>query len=532
MSVDTTLRDILIVGAGPAGVSAALQLKGRDVLMLDVGFCPPAVPTEFTGELSQLRAENNDLFSHLIGEHFQSLSNLKAGAKGNLKLKAPYMDYIVRGVEELTPIVSDNFHGQISLSRGGLANAWGAGVFRFTDQELADFPFNYAELTPYYDTLTKHIGVSGENDDLQPWFLHDEGLQPPIKLGILAETILSRYHRHRQFFSQNRMYIGRSRLAVLTRELGGRTPYRYGNLEFFKPEISAIYTPAFSVEQLVANGHLDYRSGWLVESYIEKDNHVEVTARNIETNTLKLFFARRVLLAAGALNTSRIVLRSHNDHITQLPILDNPLTAFPLFNLGMLGTGPDSCNSSLSQLNFIFEGSPEVGLVQASFYGVNGPLRADVLMRLPLPVSLARDFFKHMSSCFGLAMCFYPGSWSPNNFVQLKEDNTLMVSFAQAACGAVERKIMRLMRRIGYFSHPLLIFPSMMGSGLHYAASLPMRRNPKSAYECTSEGKLSDSNSVYVVDGACFSTLPAKNLTFTIMANSMRIANLVQDGLA
>ena len=43
-------------------------------------------------------------------------------------------------------------------------------------------------------------------------------------------------------------------------------------------------------------------------------------------------------------------------------------------------------------------------------------------------------------------------------------------------------------------------------------------------YQTSVEGRLFGSKRVYVVDGACFTALPAKNLTFTIMANAMRIA--------
>jgi choline dehydrogenase-like flavoprotein len=43
-------------------------------------------------------------------------------------------------------------------------------------------------------------------------------------------------------------------------------------------------------------------------------------------------------------------------------------------------------------------------------------------------------------------------------------------------------------------------------------------------YETDAQGRLFGYQRVYVVDGACFSGLPAKNLTFTIMANAMRIA--------
>jgi choline dehydrogenase-like flavoprotein len=62
-----------------------------------------------------------------------------------------------------------------------------------------------------------------------------------------------------------------------------------------------------------------------------------------------------------------------------------------------------------------------------------------------------------------------------------------------------------------------------MGSSIHYAGTLPMKKDP-GRYETDVDGRLSGTKHVYVADGACFSALPAKNLTLTIMANAMRIA--------
>jgi len=52
-----------------------------------------------------------------------------------------------------------------------------------------------------------------------------------------------------------------------------------------------------------------------------------------------------------------------------------------------------------------------------------------------------------------------------------------------------------------------------------------MKAEPGSKYVTSVNGLLSGTKHVYVVDGANFTSLPSKNHTFTIMANSMRIAH-------
>jgi choline dehydrogenase-like flavoprotein len=86
----------------------------------------------------------------------------------------------------------------------------------------------------------------------------------------------------------------------------------------------------------------------------------------------------------------------------------------------------------------------------------------------------------------------------------------------------MERRIIKLLRKIGYLSHPSLIQRPGMGQGLHYAGTLPMRASPQ-GYQTDADGLLYGTRTVHIVDGSCFSRLPAKNLTFTIMANALRI---------
>ena len=492
--------------------------------MLDVGVCSPTIPESFSGSYSETFPGNEKLFEHIIGNNFQSLYNITAKHKRNLKLKAPYTSYIADKVEALTPVIARNFHGNLSLARGGLANAWGAGAYRFTDQDLADFPINYNDLEDYYDKLTAHIGISGQNDDLTPWFHQDNGLQPPIRVGRLAQTLLDRYQAKRNYFNTQGLFIGKGRLAVLTRKHNGRTPYTYDGMEFFRSDSSGVYTPIHTLNALEKEETIRYKGGILVKSFKRESDHVLVEGVEVESHRTKSWRCRKLLLGAGAINSARLVLYSNNDSQSRLSLLDNPLSGFPLFNLSMLGTSRDTYNASVAQLNFIYQNIPSIGTMQVSFYGANGPLRADILGELPLPRPAARQFLKYCQNSFGITMCFYPGVRRAESYVRLRDGNTLEIAMEQKQTGKMERQLMGMMRKIGYYSHPSLATQPLMGSGLHFAGTLPMMENPKD-YECDPMGKLSGGDGVYVIDGSSLSALPAKNHTLTIMANAMRIAN-------
>jgi len=517
------LFDNIVVGSGPAGSAAALTLKNKNTLILDVGFSAPEVPDFFCGDVYELIRNYGDLFPQLVGDNFEGMYNLFSEKKISLKLKSPYMSFILRRWKELSPVKSSNFEGMISLSRGGLANAWGAGVYRFTDRDLYDFPIDSSELTPYYDALTSHIGISGTNDDLVPFFLKEKKLLESINLSKIAQEFLNLYEKNRNFFNANNLFVGRSRIAVLTSPYNGREKYPYDHMEFFKPNIQAIYTPAFTMNKLIEDQAVTYFNNTLVKRFEEKKGYVQVYGKNIETGQDVVFKGKRLFIGAGTQNTSRIVLASNNDKSTRLPILDNPMTCFPLLRPGKIGHMTDENDASIVQLNMIYDDVHRHSPVQMSFFGTNGPLRTDVLFDLPLPVTSSIKLLKYLSAATALVMMFYPGKRYSHNYLKLGGNGELIVNYERDKPDNLAEKLIPLFRKIGYFSSTFLVKHFSMGTGLHYAGSLPMKKIPE-RYECNHDGLLHGTNDIYIIDGACFTSLPSKNLTFTIMANAMRIA--------
>jgi len=94
---------------------------------------------------------------------------------------------------------------------------------------------------------------------------------------------------------------------------------------------------------------------------------------------------------------------------------------------------------------------------------------------------------------------------------------------------AHERVMRRWMRRLGCW--PLKSVHPGHGASVHYGSQLPMTTEDK---PLTTErsGRLRGSRNVYVADGATLAYLPAKGLTFTLMANANRIGTEVARSLA
>jgi choline dehydrogenase-like flavoprotein len=441
------------------------------------------------------------------------------------------MSYVARDWRRLTPISSDAFEGAISLAKGGLANAWGAGLYRFNDRDLSGFSITAADLRPYYDELTAHIGISGSNDELTRYFDRDDGLQPPLKLSPFFADMLARYQSRRAYFDRERIALGRPRLAVLTAPHNGRDAYAYGNFEFFRPRDPAVYTPAYTVNEMIQSRAVEYLAGKLVTHYRETESTVEVFCRDLATGAAETHRARRLMLGAGALNSARIVLESNRDYSTRLPVLDNPMACFPFFQLSRIGSALPIHDTSFAQLNLIAEDDELGEPLQASLYGTTGPLRSDVIFSLPLSISANLVWTKYLAPAMGLLMLFYPGQATSASYLRLQPTGQLEIAFAPEPPHAIESRIIRALRQLGYRTHAALIQRPGPGAGLHYAATLPMRTSP-SRYETNPAGLLHGTKSIYIVDGAALSRLPAKNLSFTTMANALRIGRAVAAELA
>jgi len=516
------LFDIIIVGSGPAGVAAARKLTGLNVMMLDVGNQPPDGFSHGTN-FYDMKKNPSDYFEQIIGTKYESLNNIDNPTLMP-KIKAPYQRYVTNVVDQSDQITSDSFDTALSYAKGGLANIWGAQLYRYNQNDLQAFPINSADLKPYYDDLTNHIGISGGLDDLSKFYGTDTNLLPTMKLNRMSMKILQNYQKKKNTINQKGVYIGFPRLGILTKPQNNRPKYNYDNTEFFWSENPAVYSPVITLQSLLDEKSLEYKSGYYVLSYSEQPTYIEVKARSLTKGSLEIFRTKKLLLAAGTLSTTRIVLRSNNDFETRLPLLENLLSYTPLVHPAFLGS-PLQTDCFYSQLNLYYEGHE--GEVMGSFYSVNGLLHADLIFDLPFAVRSNLMALRSIIPAMQVLHLWYPSTASADNWIKLQRSGELNIHFSESLSGMVEKKLIQILRKLGLYSHKKLCGFPKPGNSFHYAGTLPMTSNP-TRYQTNSDGLLYGTKSIYVIDGSILPTLSAKNLSFTIMANSSRIADHIR----
>jgi hypothetical protein len=527
--------DAIVVGSGPAGSSAATALveRGRSVLMLDVGetetrYAPLIPPASFR----ELRESDASQHRYFLGDDFEGVpvGPVRVGAQ----LTPPRLYAARSALDALAPVASDTFSAAESLAFGGLGNAWGAGVFPFDDSELKGWPIGEESLRPHYEAVAKRIGISGADDDLSRFFGQAADLMPPLDPDSNATAVLDRYAAVRGSLNGKGFFLGRPRLAVCTERLGDRGPHAYRDMEFWADTDRSVYRPRWTVEALRDSGRLRYADRHLVVRFREEESGVQVETRHVDTGERVTFHGRVLLLGAGTLGTARIVLRSLERLGERVPLLCNPYTYVPVLNLAMLGRRSRDRRHSLAQLTAVYapRGSSR-GAVQVQYYTYRSLLTFKLLKEAPLAHREALRIMRLLGPAFGILGINHDDRPTPLKYCALQETEggagRLEIQYAlgddeEARINSDERVVLRCFRRLRCV--PIRRIRPGHGSSIHYAGTFPMDGSQR-PLTCDADGRLQETRSVHLVDGSPFPYLPAKGLTFTIMANADRVGALL-----
>lgn len=528
--------DVIVVGSGASAVHAAQAVveAGRTVTMLDVGYedtvYAPLVPE---APFAELRRSDRGQHRYFLGDEFEGVP---LGILGAGPQVTPPRQYVVRQVDALTPTQSPDFAALESLALGGLGGAWGAVCFPFLEHELAQCGLPAAEMRTHYEIVARRIGISGDHNDLDPLRGRLEALQPPLEIDANAARILARYEHRKEMFHRERVYVGKPVMAMLSRALNDRQANPYYDMDFWSNAGGSVYRPQLTVRQLQGYRGFSYRRPWLMNSFMETaDGHVRVRARALDSGGTEQFEARRLILAAGALGSVRIVLRSLQQYDVPVPLTCNAHTYVPCLNYGNLGQVPRERCHSLAQLTMIYDPTGDrQHLVQGQLYSYRSLLLFRLLKELPFPQHESLRIIRELAPSMVIWVIQHEDHQSSGNhcilrrrpdgsgdYLEIASQQSAALTKSQRSC---ERAMMRAMRRLGCW--PLRAVHPEHGSSVHYASTLPSSTADK---PLTTEpsGRLRGTNAVYIADGAALAYLPAKGLTGTLMANANRVGQFV-----
>jgi len=522
--------DVIVVGSGPSAVNAAYPLveAGLTVRILDVGnrdaTYASAIPE---APFSDLRRNDPQQHRYFLGEDFEGIGFDHVGSGAQV---TPPRQYVCKDAQRLQPIESSTFHPLQSLAEGGLGAAWGAGSPSFTTADLAGFQISYADLVPHYEAVAARIGVSGACDDLLPFLGRLSAMQPPLENDSNSTSIMSRYSRQRTRINRDGFYLGHPRLAILSRPHRGRDANRYWDMDFWTDAGKSVYRPRWTIDELRGCPNFSFIGQRFVRTFEETAESVIVHALDLASGCMEQHRGRALVLAAGALGTTRIVLRSLKQFGRRVPIVCNPHTYMALVNLNGFGRASRDARHSMAQLCIVYApDGPTRPFTIGHFYSYRSLFLFRLMKDSPLPHRESLKIMRLLSPSIGLLVLQHQDHPTPAKYCTLipgsDGEDRLIIDYAlsageQARIDEIETNIRRALLRLCCVD--VRTARPGHGASAHYAGTLPMSATDD---ELTTDknGRLRPMRRIYVADGSVFPCLPSKGLTFTMMANADRI---------
>jgi hypothetical protein len=398
-----------------------------------------------------------------------------------------------------------------SFANGGLSNVWGATLLPYAQEDIKDWPIDLADLAPYYRLLETLIPMSARKDNLAnvyPLYAPHECLDISRRISRLINVL------EREEYSD--LFIGHSRLAIQTRT-NTRKGCHYCNNCLRGCQEGFIWNSRTTSNQntitsrVLKLSKLDYR--WSIE-YIDFLGKYQVMH-----NFDKIFVCCGPIESFRILSTSGLVpakAELRESMTFYIPILLKPEYGVPpqeSFGLSQAfirleQSGLSSCPSHFQ----LYEYSSE--LAQA------------ISQQLKFLSYSSRSLVKFLAKRSFVAIGYLHSDESPSALLSLESDGHVILaekSNLRKKSIGIARKNTKILserlRRAGVvFSQHAMKF-SKFGAGAHAGSWLPMGLGSNNL------GEPFDSKGIHVLDSSVLPSIPAGAMTFTVMANAMRIVD-------
>jgi choline dehydrogenase-like flavoprotein len=519
---------VCVVGSGPAGATSAYFLwqAGFDVTVLDGGIGPEP---EVTSDIADwLKSSDDEKLVSAATSRAQNSRLAKPDLAEKLFLGS---DFVYRDTDRMLLESVEGADIRTSLAVGGLSNVWGAAALPLTSQDLDDWPITFDDLAPHYGTLREIIEISGEKDGLSANF--GNSVAPPtFPLGLQGEALLRGLANHGEALAARGIAFGRARVAV-------------GNKYSQQPEgcVScghcmigcphrAIFNAAFVIESLQGRERFVYRGGCVVDRVVEDSESVTVQGRGLDNDAPFEERFKRIFVAAGAVSTTAIIARSRPTGVTPIQLRDSQLFVFPLIRFrGTKNTALEKTNRLAQAFVEIDDPSLCDRLVHLQLYGYNDVFMDAVKEKLGAINTVAPFLINFLARHAMIAQGFLHSDYSGSVELSLGRSGKIQLrgqpnDQARKIARDTQKHITRSWRGFGGVAVPGQIMVPPPGASRHLGASLPMSVSP-SGNETDLLGRPLGLTRVHAVDASVLPSIPASTITYSAMANVVRIVDQV-----
>lgn len=529
---DDRIYEYIVVGTGLSGAQAVETLldAGREVLLLDVGYRNESNVKFPDEDFITIRNTRNDQERLWLGENYEGIpwDKIKTGAQ-----LTPGRRYLTKGLERWIGLDSASFFPYETLSYGGLGNAWGAGCYMFSDKEFQKIGIDRKLFLASYQKVADRVGLTKPDADGEDYSIKGlTGLLPAVKPEKSIQNIYDKYQSKRTQLNEKGFYASTPCVAITTVDKDDRKAFQYEDMEFWHDNAKSVYRPWIAFDKLLKHPNITSVFRKLAVSFIEKGNHTEVITIDVDTNEKHIYKCKKLVLCSGVLGTARIVLRSV-DKKARLPLLCNPYAYVPMINFSRLGKVPEQKKNGMGQLVIYYDRLKDNSDVSmAALFTFRSLLLFRLAKETPLNFSDARLLQQYLMPAIVIAGIHHSEQYGDKKYVEIHDDPDSPTGdklFAEYLLSAEEEKAVKdkeaayfkVLRGLGCM--PISRLNPGNGSSIHYAGTLPFSEEEK-PFTTAMDGRLHGTHSVFIADGSSFKFLPAKGISFTLMANAERVA--------
>lgn len=526
--------DCLVVGSGPAAVSAARALlaAGRSVTMLDAGL--------------DLEPDRQALVDRLAAQPAEDwttadLDQLRAGVEPGLSgmpLKRLYgSDFAYRGIGDYAEVVYRGADLKMSLAKGGLSNVWGAAILPFSEGDLAGWPIKLSELEPGYRAVFEDLPLSARPDDLRrlaPFYAAHTAPLPASRQATAFDADLARQRGALQAAGYT---FGYSRLGVRAEAAGGQPGCVSCGLCLYGCPYGLIYRSSATVEVLRRDERFEYRPDVVVERFEERSDGVRVSGHRRGTAEPVEVDCGRLFLGCGTIPATAITLESLGRVGQPVTMIDSRTFLLPVLRWSGVPGVVDEPLHTLAQYDLELH-DPRVSRygVHLGVYTYNDLFGQVLAQQLGPLATLFPGFYQALLGRLLVYAVYLHSDESPAIEVNLEQaDHGRRITLTgqdNPRAEVVTKGILRSLRQHAkqFRATPLspLLRPGLPGRGYHAGGTFPMAAAPNE-FESDRLGRPAGLQRVHLIDATCFPTIPAPNLTLSVMANAWRIATAVAD---
>jgi hypothetical protein len=262
-----------------------------------------------------------------------------------------------------------------------------------------------------------------------------------------------------------------------------------------------------------------------------------VIAESLDTGKEHEIGVEKLILAAGTLSSSKIFLDSifkETGEIIKLKgLMDNRQILIPFVNLKMIGKAFNAETYQYHQVVMGLESERPEEYIHGQITTLKTAMIHPIIQNLPLDIKTSIFAFQNIHAGLGIVNVNFHDRRKAENYLTLEighklAHSKLVINYAQPAHDKSEidrevKRVRRALRKLGCVAPPGMIHVRPMGASAHYSGTIPMSAE-KISCTTSKDCQSHDFDNLFIVDGATFPFLTAKNLTFTLMANAVRVA--------